>query len=108
DAEEAAWDLGPWPVDPRRLATRGDLVVAFEYLALRLLGLPARLHHHLELEALLAARPSSSPEPQREAARALARLYEHAKYAPPQEPLGEAELTAARADLCHLAGVALA
>jgi hypothetical protein len=107
-AAEAEWALGPWPVDPRRVATRGELVVAFEYLALKLLGLEARHHHHVDLEARLAARPSSSPARQRVAAARLSRLYEHAKYAPPEELLSDAELADARGDLCHLAGATAA
>jgi hypothetical protein len=105
---DGRWALGPWPVDPSRVATRGDLVIAFEYLALKLLGLEARLHHHLELEARLAARASAHPERQRAAAERLAGLYEQAKYAPPEELLSDAELADARGDLAFLAGVAAA
>ena len=45
---------------------------------------------------------------QQAAAERLARLYEQAKYAPPEEPLTEAELADARGDLSYLAGVAAA
>src|SRR5262249_26886429 len=34
--------LGPWPVDPALVATRAELVQAFDYLALLMLGPPAR------------------------------------------------------------------
>jgi hypothetical protein len=42
---------------------------------------------------------------QRRSAEQLALLYERARYAPPEEPLPEAALAAARRDLCLLAGV---
>ena len=32
-AQAAAWRLGPWPVLPGDVSTRGELVRAFEYLA---------------------------------------------------------------------------
>jgi hypothetical protein len=35
----------------------------------------------------------------------LAQIYEHARYAPPQEPLPEMQIDIARRDLCTLAGV---
>src|SRR5262249_30438078 len=41
-AEQAGtWRLGPWPVRPAAVRTRGELVRAFEYLALLVLGRPA-------------------------------------------------------------------
>jgi hypothetical protein len=91
-AAARGWRLGPWPVRPERIASRGDLVKAFEYLACLLLGQEALHRHHLDLGARLHA-------------TALARLYEQARYAPPDEPLPAAELAAARRDLCRLAGV---
>jgi hypothetical protein len=101
------WRLGPWPVAPSHVSTRGELIVAFEYLALKVLGLDARTRNHLDLAAELGGRPSADPIRQRAAAR-LARLYEHARYAPPDEALDQREMADARHDLCCLAGVAVA
>jgi hypothetical protein len=102
------WRLGPWPVAPGAVATRGDLVAAFEYLALLNLGPAARACHHLALAASLGELgPEVSPERCR-AAGELARLYEQARYTPGDEPLSPDDLAAARRDLCLLAGVAAA
>src|SRR5262249_47515570 len=38
--------LGPWPIDPGRVATRADLIRAFEYLSLLHCGERARAWHH--------------------------------------------------------------
>jgi hypothetical protein len=43
---EQEWDPGPWPVDPARIASRGEVVEAFEYLALLVLGPAARARNH--------------------------------------------------------------
>jgi hypothetical protein len=97
------WRPGPWPVAPGAVATRGDLVKAFEHLALLCLGPAARTCNHLEL----ADRLGSDDEPRRRyAARELATLYERARYAPDDEPLAAEDLAAARHDLSLLAGVA--
>ncbi len=97
----AGWHLGPWPVDPRQVASRGDLVQAFEYLACLFLGPQARNRHHLDLADRLGA---AHPTPAGQAAAAeLGHLYEQARYAPPDEPLPEADLAAARRDLSLLA-----
>ena len=98
---QVGWQLGPWPVDPQRIASRGDLVRAFEYLACLLLGPDARHRHHRALAEQIAAR---NPTPARQTAAAdLGLLYEQARYAPPDEPLPEACLAAARRDLSLLA-----
>jgi hypothetical protein len=107
-ARAGRWRLGPWPVAPAHVSTRGELVLAFEYLALKLLGPASRTRHHLDLGDELARCPSFDPVRQHDAAERLARLYEHARYAPPDEALGEDELADARRDLCYLAGVAAA
>jgi hypothetical protein len=98
------WKLGPWPVQPSAVRSREDLVRAFEYLAFLLLGFEVRSRHHLDVAGRLASRPSTDPSRQHQAAHELAQLYEQARYAPGEEPLGEAELAAARRDLCFLAG----
>src|SRR5262249_32669620 len=74
--------LGGWPVDPGAVATRGDLVRAFEHLALRLLGLDARHRNHLDLADRLGGTPEASDAARRQAAGHLAHLYELARYAP--------------------------
>lgn len=98
------WQIGPWPVRPGDVATRGDLVRAFEYLALLRLGPDARTHHHLDLAARLGGQPDVDPDRRRDAASFLARLYETSRYAPEDTPLVAEELLRARRDLGYLAG----
>jgi hypothetical protein len=97
------WRLGPWPVPPAAVATRLDLVHAFDYLALLRLGPAARTWNHLEIAARLGDGARSPAR--RQAADRLAHLYEQARYAPPSDPIPDAELAAARRHLCLLAGV---
>ena len=98
------WRLGPWPVSPGAVASREDLIRAFEYLSLLKLGPAARSWNHREICAGL-----SGTEPQRRrAAEHLAGLYEQARYAPGSEPLSEEALASARRELSFLAGVASA
>ncbi len=110
DRQEGAgrgWRLGPWPVRPGEVATRGDLVRAFEYLALLRLGPRARPCHHLELADRLGEQAGPSGEGtdrRRQAADQLAHLYEQARYAPEEAPLSERDLATARRELCYLAG----
>jgi hypothetical protein len=98
----SAWRLGPWPINPAAVQSRDDVVKAFEYLSLLRLGQAARTQHHVELATRLA-----EPEPaaRRPAVARVAGLYEQARYAPPDEPLSDADLATARRDLCDLAGV---
>lgn len=98
------WRLGPWPVRPEAVRTRDELVRAFEYLALLLLGPAARSRNHREIAASLGESDAS----RRAAAQRLAGLYEQARYAPLDEALPDADLAGARADLSLLAGVAAA
>jgi hypothetical protein len=91
--------LGPWPVDPARIGTREQLVQAFEYLALLLLGSPARTANHRDIADSLGATPE-----QGQAANQLASLYEKARYDPVPGELMPADLAAARHDLLLLAG----
>jgi hypothetical protein len=95
------WRLGQWPVRPGEVATRLDLVRAFEHLALLRIGQAAESRNHLDLAARLG-----EDEERRAAADRLAGLYEQARYAPPEELLPEAELATARRDLLFLAGAA--
>jgi hypothetical protein len=96
-ARARRWSPGPWPVDPAAVATRGDLIRAFEHLAYLVIGREARPLNH----RAAAARIGRTAAVER-----LARLYEQARYAPPGEPLPADELAAARRDLGALAGAA--
>jgi hypothetical protein len=96
--------LGPWPVDPRRIATREDLVRAFEYLSVLTCGREARTWTHGTIARALADLAATHTE----TARLLARLYELARYAPLDEPLTPDELAEGRRLVCQLAGVAAA
>jgi hypothetical protein len=94
--------LGPWPVEPERVATREQLVQAFEYLAVLLLGESARTANHRDIAASLDGTPDRG-----RAAGELAELYETARYDPAGD-LPPPALAAARRDLCLLAGRAAA
>jgi hypothetical protein len=103
--DEAAkgWNLGPWPVNPGAVASREELLKAFEYLSLLLLGPAARSWNHLDIAAGLGTEAE-----RRVAADRLAALYELVRYAPGEEPLSGEALAEARRNLCYLAGVAAA
>jgi hypothetical protein len=100
-SQGGSWSAGPWPVDPSRVTTREDLVRAFEHLAYLLIGPSARPLNHLDVAARLGEAGDKSG-----AADRLARLYEHARYAPPDESLPADDMAAARRDLGALAGAA--
>jgi hypothetical protein len=102
-AADREWSLGPWPVNPAAVATREELVRAFEYLTLLCLGPTARFWNHLHIAARLGESAA-----RRTAAAHLANLYEQARYAPPEERLPDPDLQAARRHLCFLAGVSAA
>ena len=93
--------LGPWPLDPRSITDRDALVRAFDYLSVLTLGDGARQYNHVtvagELRRLVPAAADVADE--------LGRHYAVARYTPPGEPVGAADLAAARAALCRLAGV---
>ncbi len=103
-AQLDGWRLGPWPVDPASVATREQLIRGFEYLAVLVLGRPARHRNHLEIAQDLPG-ATADPEQRRRAADELAAIYEQARYAPGNEPLDEIQLTAARRGLTLLAGL---
>lgn len=105
---EDGWQLGAWPVHPSAVRTRADLVKAFEYLAVLLLGPKARTRHHLELAQELGRHSKSADTRRSEAARTLAYLYEIARYTPEEETLPPKELATAQHELSFLAGAALA
>jgi hypothetical protein len=93
--------LGPWPVDPRQINTREDVVKAFEYLSVLICGPSAKTWTHNTIADALADLAVTHGE----AAVMLARLYELARYAPLDEPLTRDELVEARRLVCDLAGV---
>lgn len=93
--------LGPWPVDPRSIATREDVVKAFEYLSVLICGPSAKMWTHSAIAEALTDLAISHGE----TAVKLARLYELARYAPLDEPLSQHELIEARHLVCDLAGV---
>jgi hypothetical protein len=90
--------LGPWPLDPARVASREELIRAFEYLSLLRCGEPARAWHHRAIAACLGGAGAE----RRDAAARLAALYERARYAPAAG--GEPDWSAARGPLQTLAG----
>jgi hypothetical protein len=98
------WKLGPWPLDPGKVSTREQVIRAFEYLAVLLLGRKARCRNHCEIAAELLEGKSSAA--QRPAVRQLAALYKQARYAPVDEPLSDDELATARRGLVALAALA--
>jgi hypothetical protein len=102
----AIWKLGPWPLAPSAVRTRGDLVLAFEYLALLQLGRTAETANHRDIADRLEA--ATDPHSTAIAIQHLTDLYEQARYAPPDEELADADVQAARRELTYLAGVASA
>jgi hypothetical protein len=84
--------LGPWPVDPALISSRAELVKAFDYLSLVKCGEVARVWNH----RTIAGEMGAPGLPQREAAGTLASFYEHARYAPLDEDLTDAEYAEAR------------
>jgi hypothetical protein len=100
-AGSVADGLGPWPVDPRRINSREDVVKAFEYLSVLICGPTARTWTHGTIAEALARLAATHDQ----TAMMLARLYELARYAPLEEPLTAEELLEARQLVCALAGV---
>jgi hypothetical protein len=110
-AQPAEWRLGPWPVNPAAVATREEIVQAFEYLSLLRLGRSARTWNHRVIARQLSELPGKGRVDQPRArvvepgVRVLADVYEQARYAPPADDLPPGALAAARTELCLLAGV---
>jgi hypothetical protein len=98
---KAGWRLGPWPVSPEALASRQDVVRAFEYLSLLKLGPAVKSRNHIELAVELGRATGDT----RRASNCLASVYEKARYTPADEPLSADALAAARKELCFLAGL---
>jgi hypothetical protein len=92
---------GGWPLDPRAINTREDVVKAFEYLSVLICGPGAKTWTHSTIADELTVLAATHGE----TAVKLARLYELARYAPLDEPLTRLELLEARRLVCDLAGV---
>jgi hypothetical protein len=98
---QAALRRSVWPLPPGEVSTRQQLIQAFEHLALVVLGPGARTTNHRDIANELGATPART-----HAADELATLYERARYDPVEGELPDADLVAARRDLCFLAGMA--
>jgi hypothetical protein len=96
-----AGGVGGWPLDPRAINSREDVVRAFEYLSVLICGPGAKTWTH----STIADELTVLAQTQGETAVKLARLYELARYAPLDEPLTRAELVEARRLVCDLAGM---
>jgi hypothetical protein len=96
---DARPDLGPWPIRPEAVATRADLVRAFDYLALWTLGLAvASWNHHAVARRWREKSPGCA-----QTAQALALLYEQARYTAGADALSESERALARRSLLQIA-----
>jgi hypothetical protein len=96
---QARPDLGPWPIRPEAVATRADLVRAFDYLALWTLGLAvASWNHHAVVRCWCEKSPACA-----EAAQALALLYEQARYTAGADALTTTERAQACRSLLRIA-----
>ncbi len=95
------FDAGPWPLQPDDVATRNDLLILFEYLALRRFGVQAQPWNHREISnRWIQGLPN-----EHEIVHAVASLYEILRYTvdPPTE-LSAQQKSQARTALKHLAG----
>jgi hypothetical protein len=75
-ATESEVELGPWPVPPEAIATRAELIQAFDYFALRTLGMAAKSKNHRAVAESWAGHSGAVVE----ASHTLADLYEAARY----------------------------
>ncbi len=92
-------DIGPWPVRPEAVGTRAELILAFDHLAIWTLGLSVKSwHHHAIAGRWCDAAPACA-----DTARALANLYEQARYTDGAEPLGDDDRAVARRSLAQIA-----
>jgi hypothetical protein len=97
--------LGPWPVQPACVASAADLIAAFEYLAALRLGTHVRTWNHRAIAEELGRQGAGREGAERrEAAVALASLYEQARYSE-QASLSLEAFAVARQNLCFLAGM---
>jgi hypothetical protein len=91
--------LGPWPVKPDEVATRADLVHAFDYLAILTLGIDAKSWNH----QVIARRWCANAPAHALTANTLARLYEQARYTDGPSDLTQPQRDQARQALFQLA-----
>ncbi len=91
--------LGPWPIRPEAVSTRAELVQAFDYLALRTLGLRVKCWNH----QAVAQRWSERVPMCASSAASLALLYEQARYTEGAEQLSEPQRESARRSFHQLA-----
>ncbi|MCS7046800.1 MAG: hypothetical protein NZO58_10625 [Gemmataceae bacterium] len=87
------------PVNLATVASRAEFIAAFDFLALQLLGTPARTWNHRLIGSRLAEDPSRN-----DTAVSLMRLYEWARYAPGDGALPADIQAEARRRLLALAG----
>ena len=93
--------LGPWPIDPRKIANRENLIVAFEYLSVLSCGYGAKNWNHITIaNELRRVVPEADP-----IADELGELYALARYTPAEETLPVHVIPEARRYLCELARV---
>lgn len=91
--------LGPWPVRPEAVASRADLVQAFDYLAIGTLGPNAApWNHHAVANRWREAYPARA-----DSAAALETLYEQARYTAGPDALTDRERDLARRSLALIA-----
>jgi len=90
-------------IDPSQVSSRDDFLRAFEQLALVKIGPEARTWNHVA-----ASHDLETATGQAEACRRLGRLYEAARYSPPEAPLSEGERDEARRLLTVAAGATAA
>jgi hypothetical protein len=109
---KARRQLGPWPVQPSAVASKEDLIRAFEYLSVLRIGPEARNWNHRHIaqnlgtgNRLSSRRDSQSAPVYPKEAEELASLYERARYTPPEDSLPESAFMQARHDIRLLAGV---
>ncbi len=95
--------LGPWPIAPDQIATRSQLVEAFEYFAVLVLGSDVRTWNHRAI-----ARKLTAALAREEAVATVTLLYEQARYTAGPEFLSAHDQEMARRELGLLAGTATA
>jgi hypothetical protein len=93
--------LGPWPLDPRTIRDRDDLVRAFEYLSVLVNGADARTWNHRTIAGGFRKNVAGAAD----SADELADAYCVARYTPPDRPMSDFEVETARTHLCRLARV---
>ena len=97
-------NIAAWPIDPRQINDRNDLIRAFEHLTLQACGASARTWNHLHIAEAFARLLGGTPAAA--SARPLADWYALARYGPASEPFPPTALTEARRHLCEIVGVA--